>query len=214
MKLKLDHSVECRGETAFTLAEALVALTIVILSSMALLLFNLYGIAEATKQTLVANANDSARETIGHLMQDVRSAQTLQVGNGGLSGFTNVSGTNQGNSLYISNYVNSSASWIMYFYNQSSNATVKYNNCLVRTNYYGSGYSTNTLTVVAKNITNDSYIFQGEDYTGSDTASTIYEIEVYLSYIKTNYSSMAALSSTAPTSFYTIRTRIASRILQ
>jgi len=144
------------GQSAFTLAEVMIAMTIMLMALVGVLSVQFYGMKmfQLTKSKL--GASDDARKAINLLCTELRSAKIVRIGKGGLgpANFTEcASGTPQlGSAIQIYATTNTN-SFVRYYW--SSNSTQ-----LERT-----PNGVNTYSVVANYITN-SAIFSSEDAFG------------------------------------------------
>lgn len=181
MKLPPSSLKTPRQTRAFTLIEALIASTTLVLIIGSVIMCNLYGLAMAQRQQIWLGASDDSAQCIGTLMSDIRQANTLYVGTYTSNVFTAVasSGQQSGNALKIYPTTNTTP-WTIYYYDSVSNN-------LDRTNYYTSG-SGDFKLVSANPITNDSThpIFTEVDYTGTPLtiATPVASISIYLSFTK------------------------------
>jgi type II secretory pathway component PulJ len=195
-----------RQGRGFTLTELMIASTTLVMVFGAVIMVNLWGLAMTQRSSIWLLASDDARHTMGMLHEDVRTALTLYVGSGNLSGFTNAGYTNiqAGNAmkLYLSTNTNS---WVLYYYD--TNASTLY-----RTNWDGT--SVGDYRIVSANpITNDNYIFTMQDYLGNVLSnSTPYPvIGVYLSFTKLQ-NPQILIQPGSPVDFYQINMKIAPRM--
>jgi len=97
-----------------------------------------------------------SRQTVARLIEEVRSANSLQVGTGGLTNFTQAGATNlqTGNALRIYMATNWTGPYILYFHDQAT-ATVQ-----------RVPASSTTPAIIAAGVTNH-VIFSFEDYAGN-----------------------------------------------
>jgi hypothetical protein len=189
MKLPCSKSRTLRGRRAFTLVEALVASTTLVILLGSVIMCNLFGLAMADRQQIWLGASDDAAKAVGKLMGDIRGANTLQVGAWSNSAFTQTASTSQqsGSALMIFTTTSTNVSvgpWTLYYYDPVSNN-------LVRTNFYGAATSGDSDLVSANPITNDFThpIFTEVDYTGTPlpnatNGSSTASISIYLSFTK------------------------------
>jgi len=147
-----DAARRCR---AYTLVEMMVALGLFSLVIMGILACHLAGLRfQQLIQPKLLNAAYE-RKTIGRLIEEVRCANSLQVGTGWLSGFTAVGPTNlqAGNALRI--YTSTNLSQYIYYFHDRATATVR------RVPLQGNG-----ATIIASAVTNDA-IFTMESFAGN-----------------------------------------------
>jgi len=186
MKPRLTQLNPRRASRAFTLVETMVVCATLVILIGSVIAANLFGLSMAMRQQIWLGASGDTAKSIGMLMEDIRSANTLEVGSYTNNTFTVVSSTNQqsGNAIQIWSTTNT-APWTIYYYDTVSNH-------LVRTNYYGAGISGDYKLVSANEITNDSThpIFTEVDYTGTPYTSVNAiavmppSVKVYLSFTK------------------------------
>jgi type II secretory pathway component PulJ len=195
-----------RRGRGFTLTELMIACSLLVMVFGAVIMVNLWGLAMTQRSSIWLLASDDARHTMGMLHEDVRTALTLYVGSGNLSGFTNAGPTNiqAGNAmkLYLSTNTNS---WVLYYYDINAGT-------LYRTNWDGT--SVGDYRIVSANpITNDNYIFTMQDYLGNVLSnSTPYPvIAVYLSFTKLQ-NPQILIQPGSPVDFYQINMKIAPRM--
>jgi len=195
-----------RRGRGFTLAEVLMAVTILVFVFAAIISVNLWGLAMNQRSQIWLNTSDDTRHSMGMLHEDIRTASTIYVGTGSLAGFTNAGTTNiqAGNALqlYLSTNTNS---WVLYYYDSTSNT-------LFRTNWDGT--SVGDFRMVSANpITNDNYIFTMEDYLGNilSNATPYPVVAVYLSFTKLQ-NPQIEIAPGSPVDFYQINTKIAPRM--
>lgn len=182
MRLLNLQNKTARARRAFTLVEALITSATLVIVLGSVVMCNLYGLSMAVRQQIWLGASDDAAGAIGTLMEDIRSATSLEVGSYSNSVFTQTASTGQqsGNALMI--FTNSSTlPWTLYYYDSTSNN-------LVRSNYYGPSVNGDSKLVSANPITNDVThpIFTEVDYTGTalSNATPLTAVTIYLSFTK------------------------------
>jgi len=145
---------------AFTLSELLVTLAVFCLALIGALYGHIYGLKFSGIIRAKLAASDQARIACGRLMQDIRSGKLIQVGNGGLSTFTQCAdGTlQQGNAIQIQPYTNT-AQFVRYYVDLSDRKLKRTTN--------GSTYT----DIIAEYITNN-VVFTSEDYRGTNLTSS------------------------------------------
>lgn len=187
MKLRHSNLKTLRGRRGFTLAEALITASILVILLGSVIMANLFGLSMAARQQIWMSASSDAAQAVSTLMNDIRSGVVVQVGTYQTNGFSATPSTNTqvGNALLI--FTNTTATygagpWVLYYYD-SAGAN------LVRTNYYGGNFGGDFKLVSANPITNDSThsIFTAVDYTGTPLTSPSTSdpsIQIYLSFTK------------------------------
>jgi Tfp pilus assembly protein PilW len=160
MKLCHSHSkstvrTQQLKRRAFTLVEFQMAFAIIMLVISGVISSHVFGLKlnEATRAKL--SASDAARHALNKLVGDIRSAKTIDVGNGTYSAFTAITNgeIQQGSALRIFPTTDSS-SYIVY-YRDSSDSTLK-----------RASTSAATPVKVAEFLTN-TVIFTSENYLGA-----------------------------------------------
>lgn len=182
MRLRYAKTTTLR---AFTLVEALVTSTTLVIIIGSVIACNLFGLSMAARQQIWLGASSDAAQVVSTLEGDVRSVGNLglQVGTFANNTFTQASNNTaqSGNALMI--YTNTtSLPWTMYYYDMNTSN-------LIRSNYYGPGVAGDSSFVSANEITNDVThpIFTQVDYTGttiSNNMTPLSAVTVYLSFIK------------------------------
>jgi Tfp pilus assembly protein PilW len=219
MRITIDQGRQMGRAGGFTLGEAMIASSVLMLIVMALISFNMWGLSMAARSQIWLSASDDARNAMRMLHQDVRTAYSVQVGsgmsNGGgaSNGFIPVSGTNAwtGNALFVVPSTNVYG-WVEYYYDTNSNM-------LCRTNYDGT--NTGDFNLVSANpITNDNPIFSIVELLGSTINSgnvMAYNntnpwpmVSVYLSFTKLQIPEVV-IAPGNPVDFYQINTKISMR---
>jgi hypothetical protein len=206
VKLLLASSERTARGPGFTFVEIMIAVTTLVLVMLAMISINLWGLAMTQRSSIWLLSADDARHTMGMLHEDVRTASTIYVGSGNLTGFTNagVSNIQAGNAmkLYASTNTNS---WVLYYFDSTSST-------LYRTNWDGT--SVGDFRIVSANpITNDLNIFTMQDYLGNvlSNATPYPVIGVYLSFTKLQ-NPQVVIEPGSPVDFYQINSKIAPRM--
>jgi hypothetical protein len=140
---------------AFTLVEIMVASALLSLVILGILACHLAGLRYLQLiQPKLLNAQYE-RQTIGRLVEEVRCANSLQVGTGSLSTFSAAGPTNlqSGNALRI--YTSTNTSQYIYYFHDLATATVQ------RVPLQGT-----TAKIIAGAVTNDT-IFTMQDFSGN-----------------------------------------------
>jgi hypothetical protein len=180
MKLPVAKIEMLRGTRAFTLVEALITSTTLVIIVGSVIACNLFGLSMAARQQIWMGASDDAAQAVSLLMGQIRSATSLAVGSYTNGVFTTNSGAGpqSGNALMV--YTNNAGiPWTLYYYDSVSNN-------LVQTNYYGAGIPGDYKLVSANPITNDltNPIFTEVDCNGNtlNNATFLAAVKVYLSF--------------------------------
>jgi hypothetical protein len=196
------------GIRAFTLAETLIVMGLIVIVGAALIFCNMFGMSMAVRQQIWMDASSDTAKTLGTLMNDVRSGQLLAIGNYVNNVFVPVpDNTNQwGDAIRI--YSSTSTNlppWVDYYYSTASSN-------LIRTNYNGPGAAGSYSEISANPITNDQRIFTCENYLGNiwTNTQTTPIVDVYLSYVKLQ-NPQVLIGPSNLINLYMVRTRICPR---
>jgi hypothetical protein len=222
MKLRFLHNAKKR--LAFTLVEAMIACTVMVLVVMSVILCNLWGLAMAARQQIWMTASDDSTQAYAALMQDIHSATSFCIGTGSnATGFTTNTTTAQSDCLLIYPQP-TNTSWICYYYNPYSNANIPYNDAFVRTNWTVTSTSTNGARRIITyaysrgtgggGITNDTHLFTTENLDGSlmtNNSSTPVMIDLYMGFIKSRNAQIVIAGPTNVADVFQIRTRVCAR---
>ncbi len=153
----LDAAVPARVRRlrGFTIAELMVTMAIVLMVMGALITAHLFGLRlfELTKAKL--GASDEARAAISTLIQEIRSAKLLRIGDGSLATFSEVAvdSLQRGSAIQVYATGNTN-SFVRYFWDAADKKLKRTTN--------GATY----VSVVANSISNQM-VFTSEDYTGA-----------------------------------------------
>ena len=144
-----------RSRQAFTLAEIQVSMAIIMLVIGGVISSHIFGLKlnEATRAKL--SASDAARNTLGKLTGDIRSAKTIQIGSGTFGTFSPISwgSVQQGSALRI--YPTTNTNSFLVYYLDSSDSKLKRASTTVT-----------TPVIIAEYLTN-SIVFSSESYNGT-----------------------------------------------
>lgn len=147
-----DGSSRCQ---AYTLVEMMIASSLFSLVMLGILACHLTGLRmQQIIQPKLLNAQYE-RQTLGRLIEEVRCANSLQVGTGSLSGFTAAGPTNvqAGNALLI--YPSTNAAQYIYYFHDLATATVQ-----------RVPFQSTSVAIIASAVTNHT-IFTMEDAAGN-----------------------------------------------
>jgi hypothetical protein len=196
-------SAQRSGGGAFTLAEVQVSMAIILLVIGGVISSHIFGLKlnEAVRAKL--SASDAARNAIGKLIADIRSAKVVEVGNGTFAAFIPVGNgvTQQGSALRIFPTTNL-ASYIVY-YRDSSDSTLK-----------RATTSATTPKKVAEYLTN-SVVFTSEDYRGTPLTDNQNNrvIGIMFQFYQIQYP-VATIGQGGYFDYYQVSTRITRRALE
>lgn len=149
------HLSTSRSERAFTFTETMIVVTLLMMVLAGVIAAHLFGIRmyEITKAKL--GANDEAREAITLLVEEVRTAKQVKIGNGSMSSFTEI----PLNTLQIGSAIQIyptalTNNFVRYFWDSTSKQLMRTTN------------GASAVSVVANSITNQ-LIFSSEDFKGN-----------------------------------------------
>lgn len=191
------------NRSAYTLTEIMVAsalFSLVVIGSVGANIFGLrlYGITKAK-----LGASDEARSAVSKLVNEVRSAKTVRVGYGSLTGFTNIpSGQPQaGNALQIYPTTNTS-SFIRYYWDVSDSRFKRTTD--------GAASS-----VVVANFISNQVVFRAEDHIGNvlTTGQNNRVIDLKLEFFQIQYP-IVNIGPGGLFDYYKLETRITRRALE
>jgi len=155
MRTRVHNLREKIRRAAFTLTEVMVAMAIFSIVILGTISANIFGLRmyQITKAKL--GASDEAREAVSRLVNEVRSAKIVRVGNGDSASFTNIDlgGLQQGNAIQIYPTTNT-ANFIRYFWDPTDKR-------FKRTTDAGGA------TIVVANFISNNIVFKAEDHLGT-----------------------------------------------
>lgn len=191
--MKLSHG----ANNAFTLPEVLVATTVLSMIIAGIVTSHIFGLKMSLVSGIKLNACEDGRKAAGLLLQDIRGALTIDIGNVTFNTFTPVAdGTNQvGNAIQIYTTTNK-ADYVRYDCSTSNtlcriedgqaNATVAAN------------YITNKITVFENGQSNTIPVFSEVDFNGNSLTNRVDSapIRVFLRFINPNPQVIAGPANT------------------
>jgi len=208
MRVRFKIPNPAAGVRAFTLAETLIVMGLIVVVGTALIFCNMFGMSMAVRQQIWMDASSDTAKTLGTVMNDVRAGELLAVGNYVNGVFVQApDNTNQwGDAIRI--YSSTSTNlppWVDYYYSTTTSN-------LIRTNYNGAGVSGSYSEISANPITNDQRIFTFENYLGTiwTNTQTTPVVDVYLSYVKLQ-NPQVMIGPGNLIDLYMVRTRICPR---
>lgn len=187
----------------FTLTEVMVAsalFSLIIVGTISANIFGLrlYGITKAK-----LGASDEAREAVSRLVNEVRSAKIVRVGNGSLDGFTNIAmGQIQaGNALKIFPTTNTTP-FVQYYWDSTDNRFKR------TTDGLGS-------SIVVANFISNQIVFRAEDHLGNVLTSGQNNrvINLKLEFYQIQYP-IVNIGAGGLFDYYKLETRITRRTLE
>jgi len=165
MKLPLRFHFTARRRLrslGFTITEVMISMAILLLALSGVVTSHLFGMKmyDLTKSKL--GASDDARETIGNVIVEVRSARIARIGTGGSTSFTEcgINTPQQGNAIELYPTTNTNI-FVRYYLEAAVNGT--------NARVYNLKRTTNNAaasTVIAHSISN-TVVFTSENYAGT-----------------------------------------------
>lgn len=199
---------EARGRTrsslrqGFTLIETMMTMAIFLLVISGILTSYMYGLRmfEYTKPKL--SASDEARTAVSLLLNEIRAANIIRIGNGNLNSFTEVgSNASQAGSAIQIYPTSDTNSFVRYFWDSSVNQLKRATNGATK------------VSILAQNVTNQ-FVFTAEDFLGNILTNNVNNrvIGVTLQFSQIQYPIMAVGPGNFY-DFYQLRTKITRRTL-
>lgn len=146
---------DLRSQRAFTIAEVMVTMAIILMVMAAVLSCHLFGMRmfELTKAKL--GASDDARKAISLMVAEIRAAKRVRVGNGSLAGFNEVALNTQQKGSAIQIYPSTNTnSFVRYFWDAADRKLKRATN------------GASQASTIASSISNAT-VFTSEDFSGS-----------------------------------------------
>ena len=192
-----------RSRFAFTLVEIQISMAVIMLVIGGVISSHVFGLKlnEATRAKL--SASDAARNAIGKLVNDIRSAKTIEVGSGSFSAFVAVTNglAQQGSALKIYPTTNT-ASYIVYYWDSSDSKLKR------------AATAATTPKAIAEYLTN-SLVFTSENYAGTILTDNQNNrvIGVNMQFYQIQYP-ITTIGQGGLFDYYQVRTKITRRTLE
>ena len=187
----------------FTLTETLVTMSVMLLVLAGVIMAHLMGIRmfEITKAKL--GASDEARQAISMLIDEIRSAKLVKVGNGSLASFTEIAPNQKQEGSAIQIYPTVATNqFIRYFWDQGDHRLKRTTN------------GASSVSIVANSITN-ALIFSAENFKGQVLTNNENNrvIGMTLQFYQIQYP-IVLIGPGQYYDFYQLRTKITRRALE
>ncbi len=191
-----------RSERAFTLPEAMTTMAVFFLVLAGVIASHLYGLRMYQITTPKLGASDEARIAVSKLVNDIRSARMVRLGNGSLNSFTEVGVDSLQKGSAIQVYPTYDTNLYVRYFWDSADQKLK-----VTTN--GSA----AVLVVANSVSNQ-LVFTAEDFAGQILTNNYNNriIGLMLEFYQIQYPKMAVGPGNYY-DYYRLRTRIARRTI-
>ena len=192
-----------RHRLAFTLPEALIAMSLFMVVMGGVVFSHMYGLKMFQLARSKLGASDEARRAVSKLVEEIRSAKIIRIGSGGLTNFTTkgMTETQSGNAIQVYPTTNT-ASFVRYYWDSADNRLKR------TTNGVSSVY------VVASAISNQ-VVFTAENHLGQVLTNNNNNrvIGLTLQFYQLQYPTID-IGPGGLYDFYQLRTRITRRALE
>ncbi|PAW80485.1 MAG: hypothetical protein B9S33_18375 [Pedosphaera sp. Tous-C6FEB] len=191
-----------RGTVAFTLTETLISMSILTLVVGGVVYSHVMGMRLNAITMAKLGVDQQARNAFNRLQDEIRSATTVEIGNGTSNTFTTIaSGTSQAGMAVRIYPSTNTATWIRYYFETNLSQLRRVQSTLT------------TPTIVAQYLTN-STIFQAEDHTGTVLTGPANNrvISINLRFYQLHYPQTKIGTNTA-FDYYQLQSKITRRIL-
>jgi len=191
------------GRSAFTLVEIQVSMAIIMLVIGGVISSHVFGLKlnEATRAKL--SASDAARNAIGKLVGDIRSAKIVEVGNGSFAAFVAVTNglPQQGSAVKVYQTTNTS-SYIVYYLDPADSKLKR------------AATGATTPRIIAEYLTN-SIVFSSENFSGTVLTDNQNNrvIGVNMHFYQIQYP-ISTIGQGGYFDYYQVRTKITRRTLE
>jgi len=210
MRIALENSSPSRPRRAFTLAEMVITSAVFLMLTTAIVYTYIFALNLHETDRIKLSATDDARKTLIRLVDQVRSANKVRIGNGNYTNFVEcvTNGVQTGNAIQIYP-TNLGSIWMQYYY-ETNTASSNFSK-LVFISYTNSGRPS---LAIANSITNTVPLFSAEDSYGRALSNNLNNvvIGVCLQFRQLQY----PLVNIGPTNYfqyYQLRTRITRRLM-
>jgi prepilin-type N-terminal cleavage/methylation domain-containing protein len=209
MKTIPEHIGWGRLQRGFTLVEMLITSAICLMLTTAIVYTYIFALNLHETDRIKLSASDDARKSLIRLVDEVRSANKVRIGNGNYTNFVEcaTNGLQVGNAIQIYP-TNSSNIWLQYYY-ESNQLSTNFSK-LVITSYTNVGVPT---LFTANAITNTLPLFSAEDSYGNPLSNNMNNVVVgvCLQFIQLQYP-LVNIGATNYFQYYQLHTRITRRI--
>ncbi len=200
MKTQCPNHRRFLASLAFTLPEIMIAMSLLVTVLGGLISSHVFGLRLLELAKAKMGASDEARAAIAKMMEEIRSAKLIRIGNGTLSNFTEVGidSVQEGSAVQIFPTTNRNA-FVRYFWDSADQRLKRTTN--------GQTY----VFIVANSVSN-SLVFTSEDYSGATLTNNQNNrvIGVTLQFFQLQYPSIP-IGPGCYYDFYQLRTKITRR---
>ncbi len=204
------HFAAARGSLAYTLVEMMTATAVFLMVMTAIIYTYIFALNLHETDKIKLGASDDARKAIIGLVNQIRSATTITIGEGNVTNFVPcaTNGIQQGNALQICP-TNTNSIWLQYYY-ETNSASSNYSKLLF-TSYTNPGLYN---LVIGHSMTNAVPLFSSEDSYGNILSNNLNNrvIGMYLQFFQIEYP-IVHIGPTDYYQYYQLHTRITRRML-
>jgi hypothetical protein len=199
-----------RGSLAYTLVEIMTATSVFLLLMTAIIYTYIFALNLHETDKIKLGASDDARKAIIGLVDQIRSANKIRIGEGNVTNFVEcaTNGIQQGNAIQICP-TNTNTIWLQYYYETNSGSS-NYSKLLF-TSYTNPGqYS----LVIGHSMTNAVPLFSSEDSYGNVLSNDLNNrvIGMYLQFFQIEYP-VVNIGPTDYYQYYQLHTRVTRRMI-
>jgi len=201
--MKTAFQIRPAAAGAFTLTEMMISTSLFMMVVGGVIYGYVFGLRMFELSRAKMCATDDARRAINKMVDDIRGATWIRIGNGSLTNFTEITGASLQKGSAVQVYPTKVTNdWVRYFYHSPSKQ-------LRRTED-----GVNSFVVLANSVTNQM-IFSSEDFTGQILTNNFNNrvIGVKLEFASIQYP-MMSIGPTNYFDYYQLRTKITRRKLE
>lgn len=211
MKAAFDNTGFDRPRRAFTLVEMMITSAVFLLLFTAIIYTYIFALNLHETDRIKLTASDEARKTLNQLVDEIRSANKVRIGNRTGTNFVpcGTNGFQLGNAIQIYP-TNTSNVWLQYYYETNTVPT----NYFSRLMFVSYSNSAQPVQAIASSVTNTLPVFTAEDSYGNVITNNlnVNVIGVCLQFRQLQY----PLVNIGPTNYfqyYQLHTRITRRMM-
>jgi Tfp pilus assembly protein PilW len=210
MKLNLHRIARRRGIQGYSLAEIMITSSVFLMLMTAIIYTYIFALNLHETDRIKLSACDGARKALVPLVDQIRSASKVKIGNGNATNFLECAsnGTQSGNAIQIFP-TNVTTTWMKYYYETNKTSS---NFCKLV--YVSSTNNTQTMVAIGDSLTNTLPIFAAEDAYGNPLTTNVNNvvIGVNLQFCQLEYP-VVKIGPTNYFQYYQLHTRITRRLM-
>lgn len=204
----MRFSVSCRKASrhvlAFTLTELMVTMTLVMIVMAGVVYGHIAGLKLYGLTRAKLGASDAARSALSRLLEEIRTARRVQVGNGSATSFTGIEEGNaqRGNAIMLTPTLNTNQ-WVRYYLDPDSSRLLRLD------------YNDTRPTIIAEYVSN-RLVFAAQDFQGNVLSNYFNNrvIAVDLEFYQVQYPITPIGTPGAYFDYYRLTTRATRRTLE